>query len=133
MLLIFCEHCSFERFVFCNFIFIFVLCGSAKKHVHGEVNEENAEANVLHVLTEQYLEMKNYKYSFNPKFHHILADGTSVFFVFFFVLCWYILFILSFGCVTIVNREMKKCQCYLIYDKAYGYVARLEWVGDSSR
>ena len=26
---------------------------------------------------------------------------------FFFVLFWYILFILSFGCVTIVNREMK--------------------------
>ena len=26
---------------------------------------------------------------------------------FFFVFFWYILFILSFGCVTIVNREMK--------------------------
>ena len=70
---------------------------------------------------EQCLEMRNYKYSFNPKFHHILADGTGVL-LFFFVLCWYILFILSFGCVTIVNREMKKCQCYLIYDKANGYL-----------
>ena len=53
---------------------------------------------------------------FSSKFHHILADGTGVFFV----LCWYILFILSFGCVT---REMKKCQCHLIYDKANGNVA----------
>ena len=33
--------------------------------------------------------------------------------------------------MTIVNREMKKCQCYLIYDKANGDVARLEWVGDT--
>ena len=41
--------------------------------------------------------------------------------------------ILSFGCVTIVNREMKKCQCYFIYDKANGNVAILEWVGDSLR
>ena len=41
--------------------------------------------------------------------------------------------ILSFGRVTIVNREMKKCQCYLIYDKANGNVARLEWVRDSLR
>ena len=52
-----------------------------------------------------------------------MTGGTGVFFVFVFVLCWYILFILSFGCVTIVNREMKKCQCHLIYDKANGNVA----------
>ena len=26
--------------------------------------------------------------------------------------------------MTIVNREMKKCQCYWIYDKANGDVAR---------
>ena len=82
---------------------------------------------------EQCLEMRNYKYIFKLKFHHILADGSGVVFLFS-VLCWYILFILSCGCVTIVNREMKECQCYLIYDKANGYyVARLEWVGDSSR
>ena len=48
-----------------------------------------------------------------------------------FFLFWYILFILSVGCVTIVNREMKSCQCSLIYDKANGDVARLEWVGDA--
>ena len=53
---------------------------------------------------EQCLEMGNYKYSFSSKLHHILADGTGVYF---FVFCWFILFILSFGCVTIVNREMK--------------------------
>ena len=34
-----------------------------------------------------------------------LADGTGVFF--FVVVFWYILFILSFGCAVIVNREMK--------------------------
>ena len=53
---------------------------------------------------EQCLDMGNYKYSFCSKLHHILADGTGVFLFIFF---WYILFILSFGCVTIVNREMK--------------------------
>ena len=56
--------------------------------------------------SEQCLERRSFKYSFDAKIHHILADGTGVFFCFF-VLCWYILFILSFGCVTIVNREMK--------------------------
>ena len=57
---------------------------------------------------EQCLEMGNHKYSFDSKFHHNLADGTGVFILlFFFVLGWYILFILSFGCVTIVSREMK--------------------------
>ena len=50
------------------------------------------------------------------------------FFLFFF---WYILFILSFGCVTIVNREMKSVSAFLIYDKANGDVARLEWVVDA--
>ena len=40
------------------------------------------------------------------------------------------LFILTFGCATIV---MNKCQCYLIYDKANDDVARLEWVGDFLR
>ena len=54
---------------------------------------------------EQCLEVGNYKYSFRSKLHHILADGTGVFV--FFCFFWYILFILSFGCVTIVNREMK--------------------------
>ena len=52
-----------------------------------------------------------------------------MFFLLFFF--WYILFIPSFGCVTIVNREMKSVSAYLIYDKANGDVARLEWVGEA--
>ena len=52
---------------------------------------------------EHCLEMGNYKYSFDRNF--IIMWQMEL--VFFFVLCWYILFILSFGCVTIVNREMK--------------------------
>ena len=35
---------------------------------------------------EQCLEMGNYKYSFWSKLHHILADGTGVFFFCFFFL-----------------------------------------------
>ena len=57
---------------------------------------------------EQYLEMRNYKYSFDQNFITILQmELVCLFFVVVFVLCWYILFILSFGCVTIVKREMK--------------------------
>ena len=50
--------------------------------------------------------MRNYyKYSFNRKFHHILADGTGVsYFVFCFVLVH--LVYSSFGCGTIIDREM---------------------------
>ena len=33
--------------------------------------------------------------------------------------------------LCLLYREKKKCQRYLIYDKANGDVARLEWVGDS--
>ena len=50
--------------------------------------------------------------------------------MFFIVLFWCIPFILSFGCVSIFNREMK-CQCYFIYDKANSDVAILEWIGDA--
>ena len=32
--------------------------------------------------------------------------------------------------MTIVNRD-EKCPCYLIYDKANGDVARLQWIGDA--
>ena len=57
---------------------------------------------------EQCLEMGNYKYSFDRNFIIIWQMELVCFlFCLFFVLCWYILFILSFGCVTIVNREMK--------------------------
>ena len=53
---------------------------------------------------EQCLEMGNYKYSYDQNFVIFLQMELVWFFCFFF---WYILFILSFGCVTIVNREMK--------------------------
>ena len=52
---------------------------------------------------EQCLVMGNYKYNFDRNF--IIFWQIEL--VCFFVLFWYILFILSFGCVTIVNREMK--------------------------
>ena len=55
---------------------------------------------------EQCLEMGNYKYSFDRNFI-IFRQMELVCFCFFLFLCWYILFILSFGCVTIGNREMK--------------------------
>ena len=38
----------------------------------------------------------------------------------FFVLCWDML---SFCFVTMVNRKIKKCQYFLIYDKFNGDVA----------
>ena len=53
---------------------------------------------------EQCLEMGNYKYSFDRNFIISWQMELVCFFCFVF---WYILFILSFGCVTIVNREMK--------------------------
>ena len=53
---------------------------------------------------EQCLEMGNYKYSFDRNFI-IFWQMELVFFLC--VFFWYILFILSFGCVTIVNGEMK--------------------------
>ena len=53
---------------------------------------------------EQCLEMGNYKYSFDRNF---IIFWQMELVCFFFVFFWYILFILSFGCVTIVNREMK--------------------------
>ena len=55
---------------------------------------------------EQCLEMGNYKYSFDRNFIIIWQMELEFFLFYFFVLCWYILFILNFGCVTIVNREM---------------------------
>ena len=52
---------------------------------------------------EQCLEMGNYKYCFELNVIIFLHLELVCFFCFF----WYILFILSFSCVTIVNREMK--------------------------
>ena len=52
---------------------------------------------------EQCLERGNYKYSFDRNFIIFWHMELVCFLIFF----WYILFILSFGCVTIVNREMK--------------------------
>ena len=54
---------------------------------------------------EQCLEMGNYKYSFDRNFIIFWQMELVYFLLLFF--CSYILFILSFGCVTIVNREMK--------------------------
>ena len=50
---------------------------------------------------QQCLEMGNYKYNFDRNF--IIFWQIELVWVFFL----YILFILSFGCVTIVNSEMK--------------------------
>ena len=74
---------------------------------------------------EQCLEMGNYKYSFDRNFIILWQMELVCCFV---AVVWLILSILSFGCVTIIT-ETEKCQCYLIYDKANGDVARLEWVG----
>ena len=52
---------------------------------------------------EQCLEMGNYKYSYDRNF--VIFWQMELVWVFLFFL--YILFILSFDCVTIVNREMK--------------------------
>ena len=79
---------------------------------------------------EQCLEMRNYKYRIEDFIVFWQMELVCFIFVFCFVLVH--LFVLSFGCVTI-DREMKKCQCYLIYDKVNGYVARLEWVRDSKK
>ena len=54
---------------------------------------------------EQCLEMGNYKYSFDRNF--IIFWQIDLVCFLFLSFGSYILFILSFGCVTIVNREMK--------------------------
>ena len=77
-----------------------MICRSAKKYVHGEVHEENGSP---------CLNMNNiWKWEIIST---VLIEISSYFgrwnWCVFFVLFWYILFILSFGCVTIVNREMK--------------------------
>ena len=52
---------------------------------------------------EQFLEM-DYKYSFDRNFILFWQMELVCFMLLFFL---YILFFLSFGCVTIINREMK--------------------------
>ena len=56
---------------------------------------------------EHCLEMVNYKYSFDRNFMIFWQMWNWCVFCCCFFFCSYILFILSFGCVTIVNREMK--------------------------
>ena len=56
---------------------------------------------------EQCLEMGNYKYSFDRDFIIFWQMELVCFLLLFIFFCSYILFILCFGCVTIVNREMK--------------------------
>ena len=53
---------------------------------------------------EQCLEMGNYKYSFDRIFIIVWQMELVCYFV---VVFWYILYVVSFSCVTIVNREMK--------------------------
>ena len=62
-----------------------MICRSAKEYVHGEVHEEMLTQTFSVFEPEQCLEMGNYKYSFRSKLHHILADGTGVFFFLFFL------------------------------------------------
>ena len=88
-------------------IIIFLICRSAKKYVHGEFHEEYARQTFSVFEPEQCLEMRNYKYSFDHISSQFCRWNWCVyFFVVVVGLCWYILFIVSFGCVTIVNREM---------------------------
>ena len=56
---------------------------------------------------EQCLEMRDYKYSFDRNFIIFWQIELVCVLLFFLVLYVYILLILNFGCVTIVNIEMK--------------------------
>ena len=105
--LLFCAHCTVEKLVFCNFIYHhFVICRSGKEYVHGEVHEEMLMQTFSVFEPEQCLQIGNYKYSFDRNFIILWQmELVRLFYLFFFF--WYILFILSFGCATIVNREMK--------------------------
>ena len=71
-----------------------MICRSAKKYAHGEVHEENAEANVLRVLSNVW--KWEIKYSFDRNFIIFWQMELVCFLLFFFL---YILFILSFGSV----------------------------------
>ena len=66
--------------------------------------------------------MGNYKYSFDRNFI-IFWQLELVYYLF----CFWQLY--PVYCKFWLRDE--KCQCYLIYDKANGDVARLEWVGDA--
>ena len=84
-------------------IIIFVICRSAKKYAHGEIHEENAEArspclNLNNVWKWEIISTVSIETS------SYFGRWNWCVFLFFF---WYILFIVSFGCVTTVNREMK--------------------------
>ena len=86
-------------------IIIFVICRSAKEYCHCEVHEEMLMQTFSVFEPEQCLEIGNYKYSFDRNFI-ILWQMELVCFAFY-LFFLYILLILSFGCATIVNREMK--------------------------
>ena len=79
---------------------------SAKEYVHCEVHVEMLTQTFSVFEPEQCLEIGNYKYSFDRNFI-ILWQMELVCFLFFLFFFWYNLFILSFGCATIVNREIK--------------------------
>ena len=86
-------------------IIIVVICRSAKKYAHGEVHEENAEQTFSVFEPEQCLEMGNYKCSFDRNF--IIFWQMELVCFLLLIFGSYLLFILSFGCVTIANRGMK--------------------------
>ena len=83
-----------------------MICRSAKEYCHGEVHEEMLTQTFSVFEPEQCLEIGNHKYSFDRNFIILWQVELVCFFVFF-VFSLYILLILSFGCATIVNREMK--------------------------
>ena len=93
-----------------------MICRSAKEYVHGEVHEEMLTQTFSVFEPEQCLEIGNYKYCFDRNFIILWQMELVCFFVFF-VFLWYILFILSFGCATIVNREMKSVSAILFMTK----------------
>ena len=108
-----------------------MMCRSAKKYMVMAKSMKKMLRQTFSVFEpEQCLEMGNYKYRFN---NFIIFWQMELVCLFLFVFCFVLVHPVysKFWLCDYCNREMKKCQCYLIYDKANGDVARLEWVGDS--
>ena len=84
---------------------IIVICRSGKEYAYGKVHEEMLRQTFSMFEPEQCLEMGYYKYSFDRNF--IIFWQMELVCLFFCCCFLYILFILSYDCVTIVKREMK--------------------------
>ena len=82
-----------------------MICRATKEYCHGEVHEEMLTQTFSVFEPELCLEIGNYRYGFDRNFI-MLWQMELVCFVFF-VFLLYIMLILSFGCATIVNIEMK--------------------------